>query len=91
MIINTQTDAPYDFSEKMLPTIFPSHVHVQPEMKMSIMAPGHLPQVSEIHVGSSHASAVVSSADEHFLTVAPQSHSPHHPNAANMSRHINIT
>lgn len=84
---------PYDFSEKMLPTIFPSHVHVQPEMKMSLMAPGHL--VSDMHVGSSQASsAVVSSAGggtEHFLTVAPTSQSPHLPNASNLSRHINIT
>lgn len=73
--------------EKILPTIFPSHVHVQPDMKMSVMTAGHLSQMPEMHVGSSQG---VGGA-EHFLTVAPQSHSPHLPNASNLSRHINIT
>lgn len=76
--------------EKILPTIFPSHVHVQPDMKMSLMtASGHL-QVSEMHIGSAQGSTMVPTS-EHFLTVAPQSHSPHLTNASNLSRHINIT
>lgn len=71
--------------EKILPTIFPSHVHVQPDMKLCA---NHMSQMPEIHVGSSLATSV---GTEHFVTIAPQSHSPHLPNASNLSRHINIT
>lgn len=89
-------------TEKILPTIFPSQIHIQPDIKMAVMQPhpsqqqhphpnqpsnSHLTQSQDMHIGSSQNPP---SADQFINVSAAQSHSPHLPNASNLTRHISI-
>ncbi|XP_055676744.1 GATA-binding factor 6-B-like isoform X2 [Lutzomyia longipalpis] len=67
--------------EKTLPPIYPSQI----EMKMPVLPNiGQAP--TEIHLVSTQPSA-----QEQYLSVGPQSQSPHLPTTTNLTRHINST
>lgn len=83
----------------MLPPLFPSQIHLQPEMKIPILqahqpshahnqllahAQNHHPQ--EVHISAS--SAMPGSGHEQYISVA-STHSTHLPHVSNLSRHIN--
>lgn len=90
--------------EKMLPPLFPSQIHLQPEMKIPIMqahqsqshsqnqlmahAQNHSP--SQHHPQELHlnASPVQGPGNEQYISVA-SAHPAHLPHVSNLSRHIN--
>ncbi|XP_055699264.1 box A-binding factor isoform X2 [Phlebotomus papatasi] len=68
-------------TEKTLPPIYPSQI----EMKMPVLPTiGQAP--TEIHLVSTQ-----SSGQEQYLSVGPQTQSPHLPTTTNLTRHINST
>ncbi|XP_059611987.1 uncharacterized protein LOC132258622 isoform X2 [Phlebotomus argentipes] len=67
-------------TEKTLPPIYPSQI----DMKLPVMPIGQAP--TEIHLVSTQPSA-----QEQYLSVGPQSQSPHLPTTTNLTRHINST
>lgn len=64
-----------------------AHPSQQQHPHQSHPSNSHLPQPQDMHIGSSQNPP---SADQFINISTPQSHSPHLPNASNLSRHISI-
>lgn len=85
----------------MLPPIFPSQIHIQPEMKIPILQ-AHQPTQNqllahaqnqspsqhpqEVHINTN--ATVQGPGNEHYISIA-QTHTTHLPHVSNLSRHIN--
>lgn len=86
----------------MLPPLFPSQIHIQPEMKIPIMqahqsqshpqnqlmahAQNHSP--SQHHSQEVHLNASPVQGNEQYISIA-SAHPNHLPHVSNLSRHIN--
>lgn len=86
----------------MLPPLFPSQIHIQPEMKIPIMqahqshaqnqlmahAQNHSPSQHHLQDVHLNASPAQGSGNEQYISVA-STHPTHLPHVSNLSRHIN--
>lgn len=88
------------FLDKMLPPLFPSQIHIQPDMKIPILqshaqnqmlahAQNHSPSQHhphEVHINASTAQGTGN--EQQYISVA-STHPTHLPLVSNLSRHIN--
>ncbi|XP_055305547.1 endothelial transcription factor GATA-2-like isoform X2 [Sitodiplosis mosellana] len=89
-------------SDKMLPPLFPSQIHIQPEMKIPILQAHQATQnqllahaqnqspsqhPQEVHINTATTQGP---GTEHYITVA-QTHATHLPHVSNLSRSINAS
>lgn len=87
--------------DKMLPPLFPSQIHIQPDMKIPILQ-AHQPTQNQLmahaqnqspsqHPQEVHINTATTQGQgtEHYITVA-QTHTTHLPHVSNLSnRHLN--
>lgn len=86
-------------TDKLLPPIFPSQIHIQPDIKIPILQQHHqqhamLAHSQNVTVSQANAQEILlggvptshGGPSEHFITVSHASHLPH---VSNLSRHIN--
>lgn len=91
------------FTDKMLPPIFPSQIHIQPDIKIPILQ-SHQQQTQMIAHSQNHSPSQQANIQHHAQEVlinastTPQgsaehyitvSHASHLPHVSNLSRHIN--
>lgn len=83
----------------MLPPLFPSQIHIQPDMKIPILQAHHSSQNQMLahaqnHSPSQHSqelhinATAQGSGGEHYISIA-STHPTHLPHVNNLSRHIN--
>lgn len=85
----------------MLPPLFPSQIHIQPDMKIPIMQAHHQSHPhnqlmahaqnqspSQHHPQEVHLNATPGSGNEQYISIA-STHPTHLPHVSNLSRHIN--
>ncbi|XP_031621496.1 uncharacterized protein LOC116339635 isoform X2 [Contarinia nasturtii] len=88
-------------NDKMLPALFPSQIHIQPDMKIPILQ-AHQPSQNQLlahtqnqspqsqHPHEVHINGPTAQGPEHYISVAP-THPTHLPHVSNLSRHINAS
>lgn len=88
--------------DKMLPPLFPSQIHIQPDMKIPILQAHQANQNQMLahaqnqspsqhhHPQEVHINATTAQGPgaEHYISIAP-THPTHLPHVSNLSRHIN--